>query len=223
MTVYWNEEAQNLRERNELVEQYLPLVSHIAKVIWSKRIASRIGQFEDLVSSGYESLIRAAELYNPIHYSHASFKTYAYRSILRAMLRAADEAGIIRVPVATLRAVRAPNDRTKPQTEEVSRSVNAAISIVPLPSDYDAYTDDDASEKVWQAEIRSLADLLPDEIREAVVRSFGLGCKQESVTKIGKDNGVTGQAIRQRRKHGVDVIAERLIQDGQIGVNEFAE
>lgn len=211
---YWNDAAYRLRVRNETVVKYTPLLVHVAKTLWGKRIARRIGTFDDLVSSGYESLLRAAELYDPNHVSRASEKTYYYRSILRAMLRAADEGGIIRVPASTLRAVRAPSVKTKPQTEEVCRSVNAAIGIMPLPSDYDAYVDDDASEKIWQEDISNMLDCLPKDIRESVARSFGIGVPQESMAKIGKDHGVTGQAIRQRRKHGLDVIGDKLVADG---------
>ena len=219
--VYWNEEKQNLIERNLLIEKYLPLITHISKILWGKKIARRLGEFEDLVSSGYESLIRAAELYNPKHCSHASFKTYAYRSILRAMLRAADESGIIRVPASTLRAVRAPNKKTKPQPEEVKRSVNCAISVVSIPDDYDSCIDGKVEERIWQEEIKEMVDCLPDEIREAVGKSFGIGKRQESVVKIGDDNGVTGQTIRQRRRFGVAQLGQALSQDGTIGMNEF--
>lgn len=69
-------------ERDELIEQYLPLVHHIVGRL-AISLPSGVDR-EDLYSSGVLGLIHAARLYDAT--KGASFKTYAYTTIRGAIL-----------------------------------------------------------------------------------------------------------------------------------------
>lgn len=96
-------------QAEELVKQYLPLVSRIAN-----RVASYLRpplSFEDLVSAGTLGLIKAARDYDAVH--GAAFKTYAYIRIKGAILDELRRASVI-PPNAT---------RQVKQVVEVSRKI----------------------------------------------------------------------------------------------------
>jgi RNA polymerase sigma factor for flagellar operon FliA len=70
------------RERDQLVQEHLPLVQAIARRL-KKQITARI-DFDDLIGYGSKGLIEAAERFDPQH--GVAFSTFAYYRVRGAML-----------------------------------------------------------------------------------------------------------------------------------------
>lgn len=74
----------NIKQRNEIIEEYLPMIHYVARRI-SSRLPSHI-QFNDLVSSGVIGLMDAIKKYDPDR--NNKFKTYAEFRVRGAILDA---------------------------------------------------------------------------------------------------------------------------------------
>src|SRR4051794_20459050 len=82
-------------ERNALVLQHRYLPRYVAGRLAHHPAVRRLGP-EEAESLGYLALLRAAELYDPAR--GATFCTYAYQCVARALTRGGRVDSLIRVP-----------------------------------------------------------------------------------------------------------------------------
>ncbi len=87
----------NVEDRNQMVLDNLGLVwSAFYKCMAKIPGLQRVGEKEDFIQAGYETLMKTAEKFNPS--KGFKFSTYAYTSICKAMLRMFNVSGLIRTP-----------------------------------------------------------------------------------------------------------------------------
>lgn len=187
--------AAEHRRVDRLVTDHLQLLDRAAGY-WHKRFASV--PFEDLHSCAFPGLHRAAETWDPLHRSGASFTTFAFHW-LNAMIRDALPnllGGPIRVPKrATFPRPSFDDDAPEPEDE------SAACD----PAEVASATED--RERVRSA----LGKLSYERDARAIRMLFGLdGQPPRTMADIGREFGVTGMRVRQLVDRGLAELREML-------------
>ena len=84
-------------ERDDLIVEHLPLVTHIAGYYRNAARQARV-EWDDLIQEGAVGLIKAADRYSPTRYPGKAFSTYAWiwiqNSIFRALATRLDLTGL---------------------------------------------------------------------------------------------------------------------------------
>jgi len=181
--------------RNALVIQYLPLVRHVADRLWRSPCRSilrrSLGAFEDALQVGYVALIQAASHYRAGHASGASFKTYAYQTIQRAILTQARRSLLIAIPEHLQQPGAAKAwPRQMPYVATATRIVS--LSLCP----------ENVSVRRQQPEnacLREALDRLPAYYRKLLESRFGLtGARRKTYREIASAQHITCRIVMYR-------------------------
>ena len=219
--------------RNKLVSANMRFVVGLAKQYLHKGL-----EFEDLLHEGFRGLIRAAERFDEtrgfrfIYYASWWIKRYLTNAVV-------NNASLIRFPlnVQTLHRriwdykvkYEHKNGFLPPITEiEVDDEDNLErISFLDsLPNnlkntcvpceDLDVFEDNhndirDYDENEYKKQhVRSLLDHLSKRERDILIRSFGIGVKEDTLEIIGESYGLTRERVRQIKEKAVRKLRELL-------------
>lgn len=219
--------------RNKLVSANMRFVVGLAKQYLHKGL-----EFEDLLHEGFRGLIRAAERFDEtrgfrfIYYASWWIKRYLTNAVV-------NNASLIRFPlnVQTLHRriwdykvkYEHKNGFLPPITEiEVDDEDNLErISFLDsLPNnlkntcvpceDLDVFEDNhndirDYDENEYKKQhVRSLLDHLSKRERDILIRTFGIGVKEETLEIIGESYGLTRERVRQIKEKAVRKLRELL-------------
>jgi RNA polymerase sigma factor (sigma-70 family) len=196
-------------DRNQLVEENLPLASHFVGLFAPHRADG-----DDLLGAAYLGLIRAAELYQPE--LGFEFSTYAGGWIKSYIHRAIQGADLIHVPThldraerAALRGRLAPTSldgvRTSPRGGEEARA--------PEPA---ATEEKDSAERRDEASlVVGMLERLPDRYREVVRLHVMEGL---SLRAVARQVGVSGERVRQLVRKGLGLLRRKAgAEEGPAG------
>jgi len=220
-------------DRDKLVTDNLPFVTHIAKQYVGKGLP-----LEDLISEGTMGMIRAAEKYDEKR--NFSFVGYAVLFIRQAIQQAiADNSRAVRVPstkvgqinrINRLRAEFEQKNERYPNINEVAESANTTehnvketlkasarnVSVDAPFSDSNPTTllDMLAGDELSNTDRRTILDSLRESLETAVAQLsererkvvsafYGIGEPQMTFAEIGARYGFSRERARQIRKKGV--------------------
>ena len=200
-------------KRDALVIQWKGLPIFVAHKLWGwPGVRETIPNFVDLVSLGWEPLIRSAELYDPADPSHASFTTYATNAILKTMSRELHTyRSPIYIPSYVIDALRCRR-AGKPPHQEASETVMAhAVATMgrerlTIDDDFvggDEPQDDDP----LVHRLRELMAGLPKKDRQLLRRLFW---DDHSYRRIGRDCKISDVAVRNRCRKILRKLKEQL-------------
>lgn len=192
--------AGDTSARERLIASNLRLVVTIAKR-FAKRYASRAHDLEldDLIAAGNVGLVGAADSFNPAR--GVSFATYAGRAITNKIRGVLRTVGVIRVPWSAA--------ATAPASAEAARAPKANVYLERHhPATRDKTLDVDERDEVEHV-LEMWRGLKPAH-REVLRRRYLLG---HSATRIGRDQGITRQAV--------EGMLSRALADlrGRLGLN----
>jgi hypothetical protein len=191
------------QSRDALIIQYMPLATHVSKILWrTKPQVRRLGEWEDVRAYAYEGLIHAADGYIPDHPKHASFKTYAYRAIYLFVIRKADGCGMIRVPATSARAMYSQDDRKKLSQPLVEKAALAmACRQMPDSYDYPEESINDFSAEEFVTAVKQVDD------SDILLDYFGLeGRLKRTMMELADSYKLSLAELRDRRNRALEAL-----------------
>lgn len=191
---------------NHLVESNLELVESQAKYIMSRNRNHSWLTESDLLSAGYEALVRAARTYNAT--GEASFKTYASRCIRNEMVAEIGRMFPVKV-----------SDKQREDLSIVRDVVDESDWDIPRPSVFDQYQSETMSCD-WEPEYERLLeevveakDRLKSEERELVHYRYGFEGDSMKLDQLAEHYQKTPQAVHKRLNHIHDKLRMLVVDE----------
>jgi RNA polymerase sigma factor (sigma-70 family) len=187
-------------DRNQLVEENLPLASHFVGLIAPHRADA-----DDLLGAAYLGLIRAAELYRPE--LGFEFSTYASGWIRSHIQRAIQGADLIHVPTHLDREERAAlRGRLAPASLDGVRTGPRGGEDVRAPEPAATEETDSAERRDEAALAVGMLERLPGRYREVVRLHVMEGL---SLREVARRVGVSGERVRQLVRKGLGLLRQQ--------------
>ena len=215
---------RSVEERNAIVIQYLPLVRHVVRRFGYRKFLQGLGNRDDMVQVGVFGLIRAAELYDVNNPKGTSFKTYAFKGIMKSLFYAGYGSGLIRVPAEQARkSMRGEITSCTPWVVQSTRLRRLRMDRATEDGSVDPIEVADWTTARKQTDIRhSTADVLDeliDELKPADRRLladfYGLrGRRRRDCAWLAGKRGVTKQCVSKRICIIRDRLCDRFVELG---------
>ena len=190
----------------QLVNSNLKLVESQAKYIISRNRHQSWLTESDLLSAGYEALVRAAHSYNPT--GEASFKTYASRCVRNEMVAEITRMFPIKV-----------SDKQREDLSIVRDVVDESDRDTPRISVFDQYQSETMSCD-WEPEYDRLLgavveakDSLKSEERELVHYRHGFDGDSMKLGELAEHYQKTPQAVHKRLNHIHDKLRKLVVDE----------
>lgn len=188
---------------DSVVRQYSPMVWKLAWWFWRRhRYVRWRATVEDIAQIGFLGLLRARELYDaerypPGHPRHASFFSYAHRTVKNYILQWAKESSLVRTPTWAADALSAhEHGRESRGTPELLRLAECARRTQRLPEGFDVVGEEEELPDLEY--LQYLLAGLSERERHCVERYYGLGQEApKTYAEIALELGLCAESVRQ--------------------------
>lgn len=185
-----------LQARNELAERNKGFVHHIASEFRNKGL-----DYEDLVNEGMMGIIEAIERFDlEKNFKFSTYSVFWIKLYMRTAIL--EQVPAIRLPLKTkikrenFAAISLDKNIGSDTDEEECRLIDTLM-------DPSALVQDSFVEKCLKTDVRKLLSVL-DEREVGIIKAHsGIGCEEESLSKIAADWGMTKEGVRQVEKRAI--------------------
>jgi RNA polymerase sigma factor (sigma-70 family) len=214
LVVFAPEELAGLiRQRNDTVMQWQPLVWKTAKRLWNRHpLVHRIGSIDDLVQVGTLAVVEAIRCYNPDYRTKegrpVKFMTYVHRAVEVNMLREATSHTLVYVPEYIRKAIAGyPTKARASYIEDGRRAMNTGY----LPDYFQGVA---KPERIEDERVPSLEHALgflgPDD-RKLIMDRYGMaGQPPKSYREMGEERHLSKERIRQKLQAAYQRLREHM-------------
>ncbi len=190
----------------KIISSHCKLVEFLARKVSSKYNSCWWITESDLESAGYESLLRAANSYDPLRKT-ATFTTYAARCIWRDMTKEINELFPINVSERQRNTVRIFHDDTNYSEEKKHKSVFDEFDMTMYFSNWD-----EEQGELIDTLRKSIAMLEPEE-QFLIKQRHGFYGNEATLKELAKPKGITLQAVSKQLKKANDKLYRLVIDN----------
>ena len=197
-----NDSPQLTSAQQNLITNNIRLLHWVSMRIYNRSpfIRARLGSVDEAVSAGSMGMVKAAQLYDKRR--GIKFSTYAASCIEKNIIRAAQLATVVHVPVN----FHSPSNAKR--KERFAAKADAALNCQSLPSGLEVATFDDLpadNEKLIEA-----VETLPEREKFVIKLRFW---SRLTLTAIGEELGMTREGVRQIQLRAITKLRDQLRPD----------